>query len=93
MINAMLIGAFAMASIIICLFFLRFWKSTQDSFFLYFAGSFLLEGLNRVILGLTTQQDQKPLIYIIRMCAYLLIVYAIFQKNKQYRKSMNQKVN
>lgn len=93
MINAMLIGAFAMASITISLFFLRFWKSTQDSFFLYFAGSFLLEGVDRVILGLTTQQDQKPLIYIIRMCAYLLIVYAIFEKNKQYRKSINQKVN
>ncbi len=91
MINAMLIGAFAMAAMIVSLFFLRFWKSTRDRFFLYFAVSFLLEGLCRVILGLTTLQEQKPLIYILRMCAYLLIIFAIFEKNKRYYKAINQK--
>jgi hypothetical protein len=52
--NAMLAGAIAMASIVISLFFFRFWRSTRDRLFLFFAISFLLEALNRILLGLTT---------------------------------------
>lgn len=91
MINAMLTGAVAMASMTVSLFFLRFWKSTQDRFFLYFAFSFLLEGLSRIIIGLTTLQDEKPLIYIIRMFAYLLILFAIFEKNRRYHQTNSKK--
>ena len=39
-----LLGAIAMASITIGVFFLRFWKDTENRFFLFFAISFLLEG-------------------------------------------------
>ncbi|KTD66887.1 MULTISPECIES: DUF5985 family protein [Legionella] len=85
MINAMLVGAFVMASIIVSLFFLRFWKSTHDRFFLYFAMSFLLEALSRVIIGTTNIQNENPLIYLIRLVAYFLIIIAIYEKNKKRR--------
>ena len=85
MINAMLVGAFVMASIIVILFFLRFWKSTHDRFFLYFATSFLLEALSRVIIGTTNIQNENPLIYLIRLVAYILIIIAIYEKNKNSR--------
>ena len=49
MINTMLGGAIVMASLTIALFFLHFWKSTRDRFFLYFALSFALEAVNRIL--------------------------------------------
>ena len=41
----MLWGAISMASLVAGLFFLRFWKDTGDRFFLFFAVSFLIEGV------------------------------------------------
>ena len=83
MINSMLIGAFVMASGIVSLFFFRFWKSTRERFFLLFALSFALEALSRIIIALTNIHEQKPLIYLLRMLAYLLILWAIYDKNKR----------
>lgn len=88
LINAMLAGAIAMASMVISLFFLRFWRSTNDRFFLYFALSFLLESINRILLGLTTFiNEDAPIYYIIRLTAYLLILFAIFDKNRKRNNS------
>jgi hypothetical protein len=63
--------------------FFRFWKCTRDRFFLLFASSFSLEGLSRIIITLINIQDQKPLIYLLRMVAYILILWAIYDKNKR----------
>jgi len=79
--NQILIGAIAMASAVVSLFFIRFWKRTKDTFFLCFAISFLLDGLSRLIMGATSLQDSSSLIYVIRMFAYFLIIYAIYIKN------------
>lgn len=82
--NDMLVGAITLANFLIGLFFLRFWRSTQDSFFLYFALSFWIECFNRVISGLThTLYEDVPLYYLIRLVSYSLIVIAIWRKNKQ----------
>ena len=83
MLNPLLSGAIAMSSAVIALFFLRFWKSTRDRFFLFFAVSFFLETLNRILLGLSTlPTEDTPLYYIIRVAAYLLILHGIFDKNR-----------
>lgn len=82
--NEVLIGAIASFSFIIGLFFLRYWKTTGDRFFLYFAISFLIESLNRI--SLTTIFDLKeasPIYYLIKLLAYGFIIYAIFEKNKR----------
>lgn len=82
--DALLAGAIAMASLTISLFFLRFWKSTHDRFFLFFSISFALEAVNRLLLLATALQDEhQPLFYLIRLAAYLLILIAIMQKNKR----------
>ena len=81
-INQMLIGAIAMASATVSLFFIRFWRRTKDSFFLCFAVSFLLNGLTRLIMGASSLQESSSLIYVLRMFAYILIIYAIYMKNK-----------
>lgn len=82
--NQMLSGAIAIASLVAALFFLRFWRHTRDRFFLYFALSFALEGLNRIAMGLLVQlSDDNPLFYSVRVVAYGLIVAAIWRKNRE----------
>jgi hypothetical protein len=81
-INLLLIGAISLGSFIIGLFFLRFWKSTRDRFFLFFAASFLLEGVNRILLGaFVGMAEDAVLYYLIRLAAYCLIIVAIVDKN------------
>ena len=80
--NLMLIGAIAVTSLVIALFFLRFWKNTRDRFFLFFATSFFIEGGNRAVLGLTTHPDEgQPFFYLVRLLSFALIIAAIVDKN------------
>jgi hypothetical protein len=81
--NQVLLGAIAMACLTISLFFLRFWRKTRDRFFLFFAASFCLEGVNRAVLGLVSiPSEVEPFFYIIRLIAFLLILIAIIDKNR-----------
>jgi len=86
--NEMLVGAIATASMVAGLFFLRFWKSTRDRFFLYFSMSFFIEGFNRFLLGfMGGVREEAPAYYLIRLVAYGLILVAILDKNQTGRKS------
>lgn len=81
-IHPLLIGAILMSCFTISLFFLRFWKTTHDRFFLFFALSFLMEGAGRLILTFMHYQNEyEPLIYLIRIFAFLMIIFAIIDKN------------
>lgn len=78
----MLHGAIATGSLVVGLFFFRFWRQTGDRFFLYFAGSFWLETGNRIALGMTAHSnEQEPLFYLVRLVSYGLILAAIWRKN------------
>ena len=82
MIEGFLIGVIATTSVVAGLFFLRFWKRTQDPLFLAFGIAFLIEGINRVrFLSLSDPGEGEPSIYLIRLLAYLLIAGAIIHKN------------
>jgi hypothetical protein len=75
-------GAICMGSLLIALFFLRFWRDSKDRFFLYFALSFLIEGLHRLYSALhDAGGEDSPLHYLIRLLAYGLILWAILEKN------------
>ncbi|WP_332823752.1 DUF5985 family protein [Ramlibacter sp.] len=79
----LLMGAIAAGSGFAGLFFFRFWRHTRDRFFLFFAGSFWLEAINRVALALLPYaNEQEPLFYLVRLVAYGLIIAAIWQKNR-----------
>lgn len=80
--NLALIGAIAMSSLTAGLFFLRFWKDTKDRFFLFFAISFFVEGLNRFALAMTTNPNEdRPFFYFVRFLSFLIILIAIADKN------------
>jgi hypothetical protein len=83
MTNAILVGAIGAASLLAALFFLRFWRTTRDRFFLFFALSFFIEGVNRVALFASVGlQEDHPAYYVVRLIAYGLILAAIIDKNR-----------
>ena len=80
--NQLLAGAVAMGSIVIALFFLRFWRNSGDRFFLYFALSFLIEGGHRFYSSIDIQaSEDTPFHYLLRLLSYSLILWAIVEKN------------
>jgi hypothetical protein len=82
MVNNILTGAIVMGSLVIALFFLRFWRNTHDRLFLYFSLSFGIEALHRLYSALTNDGgEDSPLHYLVRLVAYGLIIWAILEKN------------
>jgi hypothetical protein len=76
-------GAISAASLVVALFFLRFWRRTRDAFFLYFSLSFALESASRAVSVVLQVSDNNALFYGIRVIAYGLIIVAIWQKNRR----------
>ena len=84
--EAILVGAIAAMSLVAALFFLRYWKSTRDRFFLFFALSFFIEAANRVALYETEGlREDAPGYYLVRLVAYGLILAAIIDKIRRSR--------
>ena len=76
-------GGIAVMSLFVGLFFYRFWRHTRDRFFLFFSWAFWLEGANRIVLALVPQaSENEPLLYLFRLVSYVLIILAIWQKNR-----------
>ena len=78
----MLTGALVLACGLAGLVFLRFWKSSRDPLFVWFAMSFWLQGgqwLASALIG--EDSEQAPWQYLLRLLAYGLIGFAILQRN------------
>lgn len=78
-----LTGALMFGFYVAAIFFWRFWRRTDDRFFLIFSGAWLLLGTERLVLGILNQPEQLNAgIYFIRLAAFLLIIIAIVDKNR-----------
>jgi len=85
-VGAVLQGAVGMASGVAALFFLRFWRQTRDSFFLFFAAAFAIDALARFVLGFAElSEETQPLVYGARLITFGLIIIAIVRKNRPSR--------
>jgi Family of unknown function (DUF5985) len=81
-------GATVLASLACALFFLRFWRQSRDRLFAYFGFAFVFLGANWLVLTAFQQVDElRHYIYLLRLVAFLLIIYAIWDKNRQGRGS------
>lgn len=82
MIDGFLMGVIATASIVAGVYFLKFWHNTRDPFFLAFAASFIIEGLNRsAVLLVDNPNEGSPWTYLVRLLSLLMILAAILRKN------------
>jgi hypothetical protein len=79
-------GAVALGFLICGLFFLRFWRRTRDQLFLAFALAFGLLGLGQTILALANiPTEERGSLYLIRLAAFAVIIFAILRKNRSAR--------
>jgi hypothetical protein len=76
-------GALSAGYAVVALFFARFWRDTHDRLFSFFAVAFVLLSLQRVALAVTGGGGSWAVpLYGIRLLAFLLILYAIVDKNR-----------
>ena len=83
MIEGFLLGIIFTTSITVGVYFLKFWRRTGDLLFLAFSAAFIIEGVNRIgFLFIERPNEGSPLIYLVRLLAFLLIIVAIVWKNR-----------
>jgi hypothetical protein len=76
-------GANTMGAAVAALFFARFWRQTGDRLFASFALAFTLLSANWLALALTSPDyELRPLFYLLRLTAFVLIIAAIIDKNR-----------
>jgi hypothetical protein len=80
-----LLGTLVFACFVIALFFLRFWRKTRDRLFVFFAISFLLMGVHWLALAFTRWDEFRAALYTLRLLAFILILFAIYDKNRSTR--------
>jgi hypothetical protein len=76
-------GAMVMGYAVVALLFARFWRDTRDRLFAIFSAAFCLLAVQRLLLSLTAEaRDEQVAFYLVCLLAYLLILWAIFDKNR-----------
>lgn len=76
-------GAVALGFAVCALFFLRYWRRTREELFLAFSLAFLLLGVAQTVLALANiPTEERSSIYLLRLTAFLLILIAIYRKNR-----------
>jgi hypothetical protein len=91
LVSQFLSGGIMLGFLAIGFFFFRFWQKTRDSLFAVFAASFWVLAIERVLLLATAGgphldssfHEQRPYVYLIRLCAFLLIIVAFLMKNRR----------
>lgn len=79
--KAMLAGAILVSAWAISVFFFRYWRKTRDRLFGFFAAAFVLLGIERVSI-LAASNEVHSSVYLIRFCAFLVILLGVFDKNR-----------
>lgn len=85
MIQSFLSGAIVLAAWMISFFFFRFQKSTGDRLFGFFGAAFVLLGFERLAVEFMPGVFQSY-VYLIRLVAFILILFAILDKNREEKR-------
>jgi hypothetical protein len=79
-------GALSAASLVAGLFFLRFWRSSGERLFIFFALAFWLFALHWGVLGIVNPPSEtRHYTYLLRLLAFLMIVFGIVDHNRLRR--------
>jgi hypothetical protein len=83
--NQLMQGAVVMGCAMIGLFFIRFWARSRDRLFIFFGIGFWLLGINWLALALSNRDESTTLLYVVRLCAFFVILVGIWDKNRSTR--------
>lgn len=77
-------GAIASGCAVTALLFARFWRTTTDPLFLWFALAFAILAIDYVVLGLwSAATEWRVPVFSVRLLAFCFILYGIFAKNRR----------
>ncbi len=77
-------GALMMGNAVVALFFLRLWRKTRDRLLAIFSIAFWLMMLLRLVnVIVDVPSEHVHYLYMLRLLAYALIIYAIIDKNRR----------
>lgn len=78
-----LYGALTVMSLLAGVFFLRYWRTGKDRFFLWFASAFWTFAINWFLLAEDHGvAEHSPYIFSVRLAGFLQIIAAILLKNR-----------
>ena len=79
-------GLIVAGYVVISLYFLRFWRESGDRLFGSFALAFALLAVQRGLLTVSLAEGNgATLLYLLRLLAFLIIIAAVIDKNRQAR--------
>lgn len=70
-------------ALVAALFFVRYWKTTGDRLFAFFAAAFVALGGNWAALSLQISQQHATYIYGLRLLAFLILLAGIYDKSRR----------
>jgi hypothetical protein len=78
-------GGIMMGCWVVGLFFMRFWKKSGERLFGFFAVAFWILACERLLLALVrvSSESQVSWVYLMRLVAFLLILFAVTDKNRK----------
>lgn len=80
-------GAVTFGFLVAAGFFFSFWRKTADRLFLAFAAAFVLLAVNQVLAAVLEFGDERtPYVYSLRVLGFLLILWAVIDKNLSGRR-------
>jgi hypothetical protein len=81
--KVLLNGAVMMGYGVVALFFLRYWRTSHDRLFGFFALAFAIMGANSAAIALLRVNDERTYyLYVARLLAFLVLLYGIWDKNR-----------
>lgn len=79
-------GALIMGCFMIGLKFIKYWRLSRDRFFVFFAAAFWIFAAGWVIrASMHIAGEHAHLVYLPRLVAFLVILFAIYDKNRRSR--------
>jgi len=74
-------GVLVLGYLVASLFFLRFWRQSADRLFAWFSAAFFLLAAQRMMVVMLQPHDEVA--YVVRLLAFVLILVAIWEKNRK----------
>lgn len=81
--NQFVLGALAMAFLIVSRFFGRFYTRTKDRFFAFLSAAFAIMSVNQFALLVYGEiSEYRSWLHLVRLLAFVLILIGIWDKNR-----------
>lgn len=75
-------GILTAGYLVLALFFVQFWRRSRDPLFASFGVAFVLMALNQALPIISdVAEENRAAFYLLRLCAFALIIVAILRKN------------